>query len=103
MLSDKLLKQAEYEDGGDVQDKPLADGYMTMQRYGAIPAAALGAYGVYKGKGFKGKSVYGLAGVGAGFVGTMAGKAGIDEYKKYKQAKLQEEQAKLQALMQQSS
>ena len=103
MLSDQLLKHSEYEDNGDTQDKPMQDGYMTMQRYGAIPAAALGGLGVYRGKGFRGKAVQGLAGVGAGFVGTMVGKTGLDEYKKYKHAKEQQEEAKLQALMQQSS
>lgn len=98
-MSLKLLKFADETAMDPNADQPLKDGYYTMQRYGAIPAAALGAYGVYKGKGFKGKAVGGLAGVGAGFIGTLGTKTGLDLYKKYKAKKEAEEEQKIQELL----
>ena len=94
---DLLLKEADspYNDGtvsGDVKD-----GYYTMNRVGAIPAVGLAGVGLMKGKGAKQKLLYGLAGAGAGFAGTFAGKAGLDAYKNYKEKEREKIMAEMQA------
>jgi len=62
----------------------LKQGYQLAQDKGYIPATVLGVGGALSGKGFKNRTVRGLAGVGAGLVGTIAAKAGTDVYKRHK-------------------
>jgi len=92
-----LLKEADspYNDGTVAGD--IEDGYYTMGRVGAIPALALASLGIAKGKGAKQKALYGLAGAGAGFAGTFAGKAGLDAYKNHKEKQREKIMAEMQA------
>lgn len=90
-------------DGKETIKDDLTDGYYTMAQRGAIPAAALGLVSAYKSKGLKNKFVHGLAGIGAGFLGTMAAKTGYDLYDRKKrehEAKKQREIAEALSLTQ---
>ena len=89
-----LLKQADFKD----VKEDVKDGYYTMTQYGSIPAFVLGTIGAYKAKGLKNKAIHGMAGIGAGFAGTFAGKTALDLYKDYKAKKDMEQQQIMQAL-----
>jgi len=88
-----LLKKADDETIGD----EVRDGYYTMAQRGAIPAVLLGTLAAYKSKGLKSRAIHGLAGVGAGYLGTFAGKTGYDMYKHH-QRKKAEKEAELMAM-----
>jgi hypothetical protein len=71
-----------------------------MTQYGSIPALLLGATGAYRAKGLKNKVLHGMAGIGAGFVGTFAGKTALDLYKDYKAKKDMEQQQQIMQALQ---
>jgi len=90
-------------DGKETLKDDLADGYYTMAQRGAIPATVLGILAAYKSKGLKNKMIHGLAGIGAGFTGTMAAKSAYDFYdrkKRERNAKKQQEVAEALSLTQ---
>jgi hypothetical protein len=93
-----LLKEAVDVDGDgrETIKDDIMDGYYTMAQKGAIPAVLLGAGAAYKSKGVKNKIVHGLAGVGAGYLGTFALKSVYDAYDRHKRAKQQQLLAQLQ-------
>jgi len=85
----ELIKVSVDIDGDDKETikDDLTDGYYTMVQRGTIPAAALGMVSAYKSRGLKNKFIHGLAGIGAGFLGTMAAKTGYDFYDRKKREK----------------
>ena len=83
-------------DGRETLKDDILDGYYTMGRMGAVPAFVLGSIGAYKAKGAKNRIVHGLAGVGAGYLGTFAAKAAYDAYQRHKHKKQEEALAALQ-------
>ena len=90
-----LLKIADedLDNNSDTVLTDLKEGYKEAQNIGYIPATALGGIGILSGKGFKDRTTKGLAGVGAGLIGTIASRAVSDKLKRVdNKRKLSEQQ-----------